>query len=492
MNEQSEPVADSSLAMVRRGPFARLWWAGVVSSFGDWVALFATIALADAIGGVTGILVPLVARMLPGLFGAAAGVLADRFNRKVTMVVCDVGRALLAVSLVFVHTLPQLFVVSFLMEVLALFWSPSREASIPNLVPRRSLVRANSLSVMAVYGTLPAGSAAFSIFARISELTGALGMFGSDTGLAFAVDAGTFAVSAAIISTIAIPKPEVAQERQIAGGFDWRTPFRDLMEGVRFVVRERTVRSVILGIATALFGAGIFFALGQPFSRAVLQGGTSGFGILVTSLGSGVGLGMLGLAGFGSKSFRRDIAFGISLVVTGAAITGAAMARSVPGAAFWAFFAGVGAGSSYVMGFTHLHESVSDELRGRTFAALFTLARTSLLISISLAAFLAAILEGRLPAPFDSGIRLSLVLGGAAVVSGGLVTLWHLRETFRPRLSEQALRTIEETQDVFTSLRGPRRSPSGEPDEAFDAGEAGSGTESGEGPDTTEEESNDT
>ncbi len=488
MEEHSEPVADNSLAMVRRGPFARLWWAGVVSSFGDWVALFATIALADAIGGVTGILVPLVARMLPGLFGAAAGVLADRFNRKLTMVVCDAGRALLAVSLVFVHTLPQLFVISFLMEVLALFWGPSREASVPNLVPRWSLVRANSLSLMAVYGTLPAGSAAFSIFARISELTGALGVFGSDTGLAFAVDAGTFAVSAVLISTIPIPKPEVSEERQMTGGFDWRTPFSDLLEGVRFVVRERTVRSVILGIATALFGAGIFFALGQPFSRAVLNGGTSGFGILVTSLGSGVGLGMLGLAGLGSKTFRRDLAFGISLVVTGAAITGAAMARSIPGSAFWAFLAGVGAGSSYVMGFTHLHESVHDELRGRTFAALFTLARTSLLISISLAAFLAAILEGKLPAPFDSGIRLSLVLGGATVVSGGLVTLWHLRETFRPKLTEQALRTIEETQDVFTSLRGPRRTPpGGEPE----TGEPGENVTHEERPDDADEESND-
>src|SRR5665811_614005 len=57
MKMKGDP-APGVLGLVRRGPFARLWWAGLASSFGDWVALFATIALADAIGGVTGILVP--------------------------------------------------------------------------------------------------------------------------------------------------------------------------------------------------------------------------------------------------------------------------------------------------------------------------------------------------------------------------------------------------------------------------------------------------
>lgn len=457
MESKGNPTP-SALGLVRRGPFARLWWAGLASSFGDWVALFATIALADAIGGVTGILVPLTARMLPGLFGAAAGVFADRFNRKVTMVVCDAGRALLAVSLVFVRTLPELFLVSFAMEVLALFWGPSREASIPNLVPKKVLVRANSLSLVAVYGTLPIGSAAFSIFAGISESTHVLGAFGSDTGLAFVVDAVTFVLSASLIATIAIPRPEIGEDRLAKGRLDWRLPFRDLMQGIRFILRERTVRSVIAGIATALFGAGIFFALGQPFSRSVLNSGSSGFGILVTALGSGVGLGMIGLSTIGRTEFRRDLVFSLSLLETGLTITAAALSRTITGAAFWALLAGLGAGSSYVMGFTHLHEQVTDDLRGRTFAALYTLARTALLISISLAAFLAAILDGRLPGMFSSGIRSALVLGGAFVALAGAITLWNMRKTFsRPHIGEEALRSLEDASDTFTSIRGRRR-----------------------------------
>ena len=457
MESKGDPTP-SSLSLVRRGPFARLWWAGLASSFGDWIALFATIALADAIGGVTGILVPLTARMLPGLFGAAAGVLADRFHRKITMVVCDAGRALLAVSLVFVHTLPQLFLVSFLMEVLALFWGPSREASIPNLVPKKVLMRANSLSLVAVYGTLPLGSAAFGIFAGVSELTHILGAFGSNTGLAFAVDAATFVASASLIATIAIPRPKVSPDREATGRLDWKLPFRDLMQGIRFVLRERSVRSVIAGIGTALFGAGIFFALGQPFSSSVLNSGSSGFGVLVTALGTGVGVGMIGLSTIGSTSFRRDVVFSLSLLETGLTITAAALSRSVAGAAFWAFLAGLGAGSSYVMGFTHLHEQVTDELRGRTFAALYTLARTALLISISLSAFLAAILEGKLPGVFSSGIRSAMVIGGGFVAFAGAITLWNMRSTLpRPRIQDEALRSLEDASDTFTSIRGRRR-----------------------------------
>jgi dTMP kinase len=442
-----------AFSLIRRGPFARLWWAGLASSFGDWVALFATIALADAIGGVTGILVPLTARMLPGLFGAVAGVLADRFTRKVTMVVCDIGRALLVVSLVFVHTLPQLFLISFLMEVLTLFWGPAREASVPNLVPPSVLVRANSLSLMAMYGTLPLGSAMFSILAGISELAHVLGAFGSNTGLAFLVDGFTFLTSAAIISRIPIPKPEVSARRKGYDGPDWKLPFKDIVEGIRFILHEHSVRSVIMGIATALFGAGVFFALGQPFSSNVLNAGSSGFGFLVTALGSGVGIGMIALSFLGGSDFRRDVVFGASLLETGLTITATAMSRTVAGAAFWALLAGIGAGSSYVMGFTHLHEQVTDELRGRTFAALYAVARTALLVSISLSAILAAALDGVLPGMFRSGIRSSLVLGGTVVAFAGAITLWNMRSRFGSlALTDKAMRSLDDASDAVSSI----------------------------------------
>jgi dTMP kinase len=246
----------------------------------------------------------------------------------------------------------------------------------------------------------------------------------------------------------------VSKERQGEGGLDWRLPFRDIMEGIRFILRERTVRSVIAGIATALFGAGIFFALGQPFSSDVLGAGSSGFGFLVTALGTGVGLGMIGLSITAGSDLRREVVFGASLLATGLTITAAALSHTVAGAAFWALLAGLGAGSSYVMGFTHLHESVSDELRGRTFAALYTLARTALLISISAAAVLAAALDGVLPGIFRSGIRSSLVFGGAVVAFAGAITLWNMRTRFGSlALTDKALRSLDDASGTVSSIR---------------------------------------
>ena len=82
--ETEEHPSRSTFQLMSRGPFARLWWAGLFSSMGDWVALFATLTLAARLGGSqaeTAILVPLVARLLPGLFFVAVGgVLASGSN----------------------------------------------------------------------------------------------------------------------------------------------------------------------------------------------------------------------------------------------------------------------------------------------------------------------------------------------------------------------------------------------------------------------------
>jgi hypothetical protein len=90
---------------------------------------------------------------------------------------------------------------------------------------------------------------------------------------------------------------------------------------------------------------------------------------------------------------------------------------------------------------------------------LYTLARTSLLISIALGGVAASALDGVLPSPFDNGIRNALAIGGAIVLSAGLVTLWNLRATLSsPEFSDETYRTLKDASDAFTSVRGRRRS----------------------------------
>src|SRR5262245_53460163 len=92
-------------------------------------------------------------------------------------------------------------------------------------------------------------------------------------------------------------------------------------------------------------------------------------------------------------------------------------------------FVGGAAGCGYVTGFTVLQESVSDEMRGRTFATLYTIVRLCLLVSLTVGAFVANALDALSKTYFDRevsiqdftvslvGVRLALWLGGFVTVT---------------------------------------------------------------------------
>src|SRR5207248_9138461 len=113
-------------------------------------------------------------RLLPALFlGPFAGAWADRFDRRRTMVVCDCMRFTLYASIPIVRHLGWLYIASFLVEAVSLFWIPAKEASVPNLVPRARLESANQLSLLTTYGSAPFASFVFSALAVVSSALGA-------------------------------------------------------------------------------------------------------------------------------------------------------------------------------------------------------------------------------------------------------------------------------------------------------------------------------
>ena len=106
----------------------------------------------------------------PGFFlGAASGVIADRFDRKRVMVICDIGRAAVLVTLPFVDTVFGLVFASLVLECFTLLWTPAKEASVPNLVPPDHLTTANSLSLVAAYGTMPLAAGALRPPGRLQQ-----------------------------------------------------------------------------------------------------------------------------------------------------------------------------------------------------------------------------------------------------------------------------------------------------------------------------------
>ena len=152
--------------VLRNTAFRRLWYCTGLSSLGDWLGLLATTALATqlatgyqaqnyALGGV------LVVRLLPSaVLGPLAGAFADRFDRRYTMVVTDLLRFVLFLAIPIFSTLPVLYVATFLIECIGLFWNPAKDAAVPNLVRRDQLEAANQLSLITTYGLTPVLAAA--------------------------------------------------------------------------------------------------------------------------------------------------------------------------------------------------------------------------------------------------------------------------------------------------------------------------------------------
>ncbi len=404
------------LALVSRGAFARLWWSGAISSFGDWVSIFASLALGDQLAGNTGTLVALLGRFAPALLlGFFSGVLADRADRRLVMVLTDVARAVLVLLLVFVDTLAMLFFVQVGLEIFAQVRQPAREASVPQLVTKDELVAANAVSAVGSYGTFPLGALAWYFMSDIPARLGA------DPSVAFQVgyitDSVTFVLSAVVVATLVLPP---MASRPPAGG-DWRQPFRDLREGIRFVSLTPSIRGAVIGLSAVLFGGGAMIALGQSYTRE-LGGTSSGFAAVALALGAGFVIGMALL----NRIRRLDhlLVFAVSLTATGVALSFLSYTRTIVGAGSWSLLLGAAVGMDYVMGFTLIQENSPDELRGRAFAALFTMVRLALIVSMSIAAAGVSLLDDILPGRYADGIRVVLLVGGIIAALSGVFAVW--------------------------------------------------------------------
>jgi dTMP kinase len=381
----SSPVPPSPWRVFASRSYLRLWIAQVVSSLGDWIGLIAILAIAARVSNNSGAAVSLVmvTRVVPGFFlGTVGGVIVDRFDRRKVMVLADAGRASLLLMLPFIESLLGLVLVSFGLEVLTLLWGSAQAATVPNLVPEEQLNSANSLSLAASYGTFPIASVIFSFLAGLATILGDLDVIRSfkvdQEFLALLFDSLTFVASAIIVYRLPIPRNERHDDNRI----DWTGTFREIKEGLQFVSQHALVRGVMIGLGIGLIGAGAMIPLGPSFAKEVLDGGSAAFGVLMTALGFGAAFGVITLLWLQNR-LPRTLVFAFGVVGVGGFLVLAASFSNLAPAALMVSGLGACAGCAYVTGFTVLQESVSDELRGRTFATLYTVIRLCLLISLT-------------------------------------------------------------------------------------------------------------
>ena len=422
--------ANSLRGVLRIPAFRRLWVALSLSSLGDWLGLLAITELAAelaagssgsfaavnfAVGGV------FILRLLPAvLIGPVAGAFADRVDRRRTMVVSDLVRFALFVSIPLVRELWWLFVATLLIEVAAQFWSPAKEATVPNLVPRERLEQANQLTLVTTYGSAPIAAALFSGLALASSVLGVGFDFfrANQVDLALYANALTFLVAALTVWRLReIPAGPAAgrdgdRERP-------QSMWRAITSGWSFIGSTPVVRGLVVGMLGAFAAGGAVIGLARSYVRD-LGGGVPGYGLLFGTVFVGLAGGMF----FGPRVFaglsRRRL-FALSITAAGFLLCLLSLVPDMVLATLVTLGLGTVSGIAWVTGYTLLGLEVDDAMRGRTFAFVQSMVRVVLVSVLAAAPLLAAVFGEPISLQVTDGVRvdysgvsITFLIAGAA------------------------------------------------------------------------------
>ncbi|HEV2537738.1 MAG TPA: dTMP kinase [Streptosporangiaceae bacterium] len=374
-------------------PFRRLWIALSLSSLGDWLSIIALTALAPSLAGggavakSTAVGGVWLATLLPALLiGPLAGALADRLDRRMTMIVGDVIRGLLFLSIPLFPNLTWIYVAKFLAGVASQFWNPATSASIPNLVPPDKLERANQLSLLTTYGTAPLAAGVFSVLALVSEGVSRVTPLchASNVDLALYFNAASYGISALTVYFIReIPKRSASDKISVP------STAKSIWEGWRFIRQTPAVRGLVVGMVGAFAAAGVVVGLGYSYITATLHGGSAGWGLVFAATFIGMALGM----GLGTKllgDFSRRRLFGVSITAASVSLALIGLIPVLGVVVLFVVLLGALSGIAYSTGFTLVGLEVDDSTRGRVFAFFQSSIQVILLAVIAVVPFISA------------------------------------------------------------------------------------------------------
>ena len=407
-----------SIKIFSKSQFSVLWWSGTLSSFGDWATLFASVALASYLGSEGGnseltAVIPIVARIIPALMSSFAGILADRFNKKNVMIICDLSRMVIVLGLFFTTTLIQLFLINFLSEIFSLIRQPSRESVVPEVVDNEYLVKANSLFTVGTYASLPLASLAFGVISDNSLIEGIVSYGNGWNGsVIFVIDSVTFLISSFLLLYLKTDSPNKNIEKQ-------SNVLGDLKEGLNYFLSVKELRTVTTSISLSLVGAGALFVLGNTYLTESLKFTQSSFGFMIASFGFGIIFTMVILSYFVTSFNRIPFFIGISMVITGLSLLFAFNSSEFSTILFFIFISGIGSGSVYLLTISYLQSTTDKNLRGRVFGNFYTIGRLSILLSLFISGFAANFINQYFE--FD-GVLFVLRISSGFILLSGLIT----------------------------------------------------------------------
>ncbi|HNP88003.1 MAG TPA: MFS transporter [Kouleothrix sp.] len=341
---------------LRHRSFALLWGGQTISSLGD--SLY-RVALAwwvlEKTGSATAMGTVLIFSMVPMLiFLLIGGVAVDRLPRVRLMLGSDLLRFLVSgavAAMAFANVLEvwHIYIASVVFGFVDAFFQPAYVATVPDITPREALNSANALTSLSRQLTGTVGPA---IGAAIVALGG--------TPLAFALDAGSFLLSALFL----LPIPPVAAPRAAVPATEHNL-LRELREGLQAVLAKPWLWVTITLAALGNVTSGGPLAVSLPFLiKNTLHGSVELLGLSGSMISLGQVLGSVWLGRIPRLHRRGLIAYG-GLLASGLAVLLYVLPGGVIGIALGALIFGASLAAFGLIWTTTLQEMVPGELLGR-------------------------------------------------------------------------------------------------------------------------------
>ncbi len=379
--------------------FFFLWLGQVISNFGDRLNQMALVALVyQRNPGSEIALAKLISFTIIPVFlvGPIAGAWVDRLNRRKIMMISDVLRGILVLSIpIFIRAnqILLVYLAIFVTFSLSRFFIPSKMALIPELVPRDKLLVANTLNdtthmIGNVVGLVVAG-----VIVNIAFI-GAIG--------GFYIDSATFFISAALIMMIAqkgfashVKEDLVVTGKALESSFR-RTIFSEIRDGLRYITKYSDMRFVVYVFFLLMAGLGAISCVIIVFIQHAFGTSTRDLGFLGMFLAGGLFFGAV-LYGRFCQAMPKRRAIHLSFMASGIAIILFTMiVNRYPNLLLGGALVGLlGLAISPIMVTTNTlaHETIPEEARGRIFSSLEAVIHLAFLIFMFVAAYAAKFID---------------------------------------------------------------------------------------------------
>nr|WP_134123372.1 MFS transporter [Kribbella kalugense] len=378
-----------------------MWGARSVSFLGDSLGLVALLLYVQASTGaaLAVALLLLAGDTVPGLFGALAGAIGDRFDLRRVMVICDLVQGALTVAMaVILPPMPVLLVMVAVRSVTATVFLASSRSAMPALVNDDQLEAANSALGAGTNGLEAIGPIIAAGLFLITDVRGIL-----------LIDAATFFVSATMLSRLPkIPPVEPSGHSLL----------KDARDGLGYIWRAKAVRVIGIGFFAVVAFNGVDDVAMVFLAKDELHGSDSASATLYAGVGIGLIVGFIILARYAGKlTMPVLMLIGFAVSSAGNLVTGLAWA-------IWAALAlqvirGLGIAAIDVGVNTHLQRVVPPQLRSRVFGNLYG--------AIGLAAGISYVLGGLLLQ--HTNARTTFITAGVGGLLATVVTAIGVRRS---------------------------------------------------------------